>query len=85
VPYESSSLVGELLGTAGRVSLSRAGDLTLASQTLALGAGKRTLKLKPSRKLLAGARKKFSVRLQITAADAAGNRTTVSRRITVKP
>jgi hypothetical protein len=84
-PSEAASLDVSLLGTTSRAVLARAGDVTLASQSLPLKAGARTIKLKPKRKLLAGAKRRFTARLQVVATDAAGNRTPVTRRVVVTP
>jgi hypothetical protein len=83
-PSEPSTLTVELLGTTGRATLAAAGDLTLASKALPLAGGKRTVKLKPSRKLVARAHKRFTARLRVTATDASGNRTVVTRRVVVR-
>lgn len=83
-PSEPSTLQAELLGTTTRATLARAGDLTLASRTLPRAAGRRTIRLKPSAKLIAHARRRFTVRLRITATDAAGNRTVLTRTIAVR-
>ena len=84
-PSEPSSLVIDLLGTTRRAVLARPGDVTLASRTLRLAAGKRTTRLRPKRTLVAGARRGFTARLRISATDAAGNQTVVTRRIAVRP
>jgi hypothetical protein len=83
-PNEPSSLVVELLGKSDRATLSRAGDLTLASRALPLAAGRRTVRLRPPPKLVAQAHPRFTARLHVTATDAAGNHTTVTRRIVVR-
>jgi hypothetical protein len=62
-----------------------AGKVVLASASLPLAAGARTATLKPSPRLVGKRRKAFSVRLQVTATDAAGNRTVQTQTITVKP
>jgi hypothetical protein len=82
-PGEAASLDVSLLGATSRAVLARAGDVTLASQSLPLKAGTRTVKLKPKRKLLVGAKRRFTARLQVVATDAAGNRTLVTRRVVV--
>jgi Calx-beta domain len=83
-PNEPSSLVVELLGTTDRAALARARDVTIASRTLPLAAGKRTVRLRPTRKLVLHAHRRFTARLRVTATDAAGNRTIVTRRIAVR-
>jgi len=83
-PSEASALEVELLGATGRATLARAGDVTLASRTLPRAAGTRTVRLKPSAKLVAHAKRRFTARLRVTATDAAGNRTVVTRFIAVR-
>jgi hypothetical protein len=83
-PNEPSSLEVELLGTTDRAALARARDVTIASRTLPLAAGKRTVRLRPARKLVLHAHRRFTARLRVTATDAAGNRTIVTRRIVVR-
>jgi hypothetical protein len=84
-PSEPSSLVAELLGTTDRAVLARAGNVEIApSRTLRLAGGKRSVVLRPTRKLVQHARRRFTARLRVTATDAAGNRTTVTRRIAVR-
>lgn len=83
-PNEPSSLLVELLGTTGRAVLARAGTLELASRTLPLAAGTRTVVLRPTRRLVANARRTFTARLRVTATDAAGNRSVVTRPIVVR-
>ena len=73
----------QLLGSARRVSLARAYDLTLAKAALPVGTGARAVKLKPKRRTIGRARR-FSVRLIVTATDASGNRSTVTRTLKVK-
>jgi len=80
---EAAKFQVELLGSARRVSLARAYDLTLARATLPFGSGSRAVKLKPNRRLVAGARR-FSVRVIVTATDAAGNRSSVVRTLKVR-
>ena len=53
-------------------NLRAAFNLTLASRTLALGAGVRSVRLKPSRKLVGKPRKAFKLRVRLVASDAAG-------------
>jgi hypothetical protein len=60
-------------------------NLTLAAKSLGLGAGQRTIKLKPGRKLLGSPHKPFKVRVRVTATDAAGDAATTTRTISVKP
>jgi hypothetical protein len=80
-PSESSSLAVDLLASARKASIAKAYNLVLATKSYGR-AGKRKIKLKPSRKLVGKARK-FTVRLRIVATDAAGNRRTVTKTIKV--
>jgi hypothetical protein len=80
---EPASFQVQLLGSARRVSLARAYDLTLAKAALPVGGGIRSVKLKPARKLVGRARR-FSVRVVVTAVDAAGNRSVATRTLRVK-
>ena len=79
---EACKLDFELVGTAKKVTLARASDVTLGSQSFGLGTAKRSFKVKPSKKLV-GKAKKLKVQLRVTATDAAGNRATktVSLRV----
>ena len=78
---EPSRLAFQLLGAPRSAVLARSFNLVLATRSLRLGTGTRSVRLRPARALL-GKRRRFSVRLVITATDAAGNRTT--RRITIR-
>jgi uncharacterized repeat protein (TIGR01451 family) len=82
-PTEASTFTVDLLGSTSKVVLSRAFNLNLAHGTLGLGAGARNVKLKPKKSLVGKARK-FTVRVQVVAADAAGNRTTKTVSVKVK-
>jgi hypothetical protein len=84
-PNEPSRLDFELLAKPRGASLSATGDLVLAARSLALGAGRRSARLKPRRRLVGKPRRAFRVRLRVTATDAAGNRTVSNRTITVRP
>jgi CSLREA domain-containing protein len=79
---EPAALSVALKGFARRVTLAKTFNLTLASKSLRLGTGARSLKLKPSRKLLSGSRR-FTVEVVIMATDASGNARTVTRTIKV--
>jgi Calx-beta domain len=83
-PNEAASLQAELLGSARLAVISRTGDLVLSARSLRRAGGRRTVLLKPSRRLL-GTSQRFSVRLRVTATDAAGNRRVVQRTIRVVP
>jgi Calx-beta domain len=83
-PDEAAGLQVELLASARRAAIARVGDLVLVSRSLRRSGGRRTVLLKPSRRLLGTARR-FSLRLRVTATDASGNRRTVTRTIRVVP
>ena len=83
-PSEPAKLEGKLLAAARSAQLSSF-NLTLATKSLKLGSGQRTLKLKPGKKLVGHPRKKFKVQLQVTATDATGNARTVKKTVKVKP
>jgi Domain of unknown function (DUF4394)/Thrombospondin type 3 repeat len=72
-----------LLGRATSVRMSRAGDIVLAERHLSSSARTRTVRLKPRRRLVSR-RARFSVRLRVTATDAAGNSRTKTRTIRVR-
>jgi hypothetical protein len=74
-----------LIATKRGAQLAASKDVVLASTSLPLAAGARTTTLKPSPALVGKPRKAFAVRLQVTATDAAGNRTVETTTITVKP
>ena len=60
-------------------------NLALAQKTLALGAGSRSVTLKAPRRLVGSPRRSFKVQVRVVATDAAGNRSTATRTVTVKP
>jgi hypothetical protein len=64
-----------------KFALDRSGSV-VASKSLGLAAGKRSVTLKPGARQLA-ARRSFTLRLRVVATDAAGNSATVTRTITV--
>ena len=80
---EAASLDVTLLGRARSVRVARSGDVVLAERHLARSARTRRVTLKPKRRLLAR-RARFSVRLRVTATDAAGNRRSRTRTIRVR-
>ncbi|HEX6584122.1 MAG TPA: DUF4394 domain-containing protein [Thermoleophilaceae bacterium] len=80
---EAASLDVALLGRARSVRVARAGDVVLAERHLRRSARTRTVSLKPKRRLLA-TRARFSVRLRVTATDAAGNSRTRTKTIRVR-
>jgi hypothetical protein len=60
------------------------GRKLLASNNLGLSTGTHTVKLKPRRRSLARAPKRFSVKLRVVAIDQSGNRKVESERIAIK-
>jgi hypothetical protein len=78
---EACKVVAELSGSVKSVRVSKAYSLLLARKALASGTGQRSLTLKPNKKFI-GRAKKFSVRLKLTATDAAGNVTV--KTVTIK-
>ena len=84
-PNEAAALEVALLGTPKKGALASKFELKLFSRSLPLAAGTRKVKVKPAANLVGALRKKITVQLQVVATDAAGNRSTVTRKITVRP
>lgn len=82
-PNEPVALEFELLATARAATLAQTFNLILARRALPLAATKRSVRLKPNRRLV-GSRKRFVARLRVTATDAAGNRTVVTKKLRVR-
>ena len=80
---EAAKLDVVLLGRARSARIARAGDVVLAERHLGRSARTRSVKLKPKR-ALASRSARFSVRLRVTASDAAGNRFSKTRTIRVR-
>ena len=80
---EPASYEVSLLGSAKSVEIARKGEIVLASKTTERTAGDRELTLKPKRKLLKQAPRKFKVELRVEATDASGNTATVRKSIKV--
>jgi hypothetical protein len=80
---EAAALDVALLARARSARIARSGDLVLVERRFAISARPRALRLKPRRSLAAG-RSRFSVRLRVTATDAAGNRRSRTKRIRVR-
>jgi Ca2+-binding RTX toxin-like protein len=80
---EPASFVAELQGTARRATLARVFNLTLVTRPLSRSAAVRSVRLKPKRALL-GKRRKLTLRVRITARDAAGNQRVANRTIRVR-
>jgi hypothetical protein len=81
-PSKPASLQIVLLGTVNQATIASAFDLTLAHKTLGASGAKRTITLRPSRKLV-GKPVGVKVELVIVAYDAAGSRSTTTRVITI--
>ena len=81
---EPSALVFELVGSARGVRLARVGDIVLGERKASLGTGRRTARLKISRRFRRLVRRRAALRIRVTATDAAGNRTTGVRRLRVR-
>jgi hypothetical protein len=79
---EPAAIDARLTAKARNVELARRASATvlLAEKSLGLGSGDRQLKLKPARAALRGA-DRVRAQLRIVAADASGNRTTVTRTV----
>lgn len=77
-------LVVRVRSVSGRVKTSRAGDLVLAERSAKLGGATRSLRLKPSRKLVRRLGKSFKARLVLEARDQFGNRRVVKKTVRVK-
>jgi Ca2+-binding RTX toxin-like protein len=80
---EPASFVAALQGSAKRATVARVYNLTLATRSLKLGTGARLVQLKPRRALM-GKRRRLTLRLRVTAKDAAGNVKVATRTIRVR-
>ncbi len=80
---EATSLRGAVQASARRASAARY-ELALGSKTLPLGAGPRTLKLKPSARLLGSPRGTVTLRVHVEGRDGSGNLTAVNRTVKVR-
>jgi hypothetical protein len=80
---EAASLDVTLLRSLKSAGAAKAGDLVLAEKHLKRSRKTRSVKLKPKRSLFGRAVLPTTVRLRVTATDAAGNRRTVTRKIKV--
>jgi hypothetical protein len=81
---ETANLEVTLEGTPKSAVLSAAYGLTLASKSVKNVKGTKSVTLKPSKKLVGKPRRAFKVRIKVVATDAAGNRSTATRTLTVK-
>ena len=80
---EPATLDARLSAKARTVDFDRAGGkVILAEKSLGLGSGQRQLKLKAKRNVLKGA-SSLKAEVRIVATDASGNRTKVTKKITV--
>jgi hypothetical protein len=84
-PGERASLQFDLIARQRGTRIAATKDVVLASTVLPLAAGGRTVTLKPSKRLVGKPRKAFTVRVRVTATDAAGNRTVQTQSFAVKP
>jgi hypothetical protein len=82
-PDERSSFVFELVGTLRGARIARAGDVLLAKRSLGSSAARRTVRLRPARRLRSLFAKRIRVELRVTAVDEAGNTRTTRRRISI--
>jgi hypothetical protein len=84
---EPTAFTDELYGSVRTASLSglaaKAFNLRLAQAAFPLSAATRSVKLKPSRKLI-GKRKRFTLQVNLTGTDGSGNRTTKTKTINVR-
>jgi hypothetical protein len=87
MPNEPVSLQMTLLATVNRATIASAFDLMLARRALGASGARRTITLRPSRKLVGklglGKLGRVKVELVIVASDAAGSRSTTTRTITI--
>ena len=77
----TASLSGSLKG---RATLAKAGALVLAEARSGSKTGARTLKLKPSKKLMRALGRRAKLTITVVATDTAGNRTTKSIKVGVR-
>lgn len=79
---EASTVVFAVFASAKNAKIAKAYNLALATKTATGVTGKRTVTLKPKKSLI-GKAKKFTLRVQVTATDAFGNRTVKTKTIKV--
>jgi hypothetical protein len=84
-PGEPAALEFELIAKRKGAARAATRDVVLAAVTLPLAGGARTVTLKPRRRLVGRPRKAYTVRLRVTATDAAANRKVVTKAFAVKP
>jgi hypothetical protein len=83
-PEKSASFVLELVGRLRGARSARAGDVVLAERSLRSSTVRRTVRLKPARRLRGLVARRMRLTLRITALDAAGNRRIVRRPISIR-
>ena len=83
-PGEPASIDAFLEATARRVTIAKAFNLTLASRSFSRSGSRRTITLKPDRKLIGRRARKMKARVRVVLTDGAGNRTTRNLTIAVK-
>jgi hypothetical protein len=84
LPSEAATLDVALRGTPRRGAFSSSFELSLFTKRYARSAFTRSVKVRPSKRLVGRIRRAAKLRLGFDAVDAAGNRTTVTRTISVK-
>jgi hypothetical protein len=83
-PNMASTLRFDLLASATAAHIARSYNLVLATATASSTASKRSVKLKPNRRLI-GSDRRFVLTLRVTATSASGVSAVSSRKIRVKP
>jgi uncharacterized protein DUF4394/thrombospondin type 3 repeat protein len=83
-PNQPASFFVELLGSAKRIRLADVGDVVLGEKRLARAAGRRTTRLTIPRSQRSRLRHKARLRLRVTATDALGRKTVITRRLTIR-
>jgi thrombospondin type 3 repeat protein len=82
---ESTRLLFEVIGRADGARITATYNLFLTSRSLGFGGtGRRTVRLRPSRRLIARALR-FRAVVRVTATDRAGNRTVKTKTVRVRP
>lgn len=83
-PNEPVRFDVQLLASLRRIRAATAGDLVLAQTSITLAGGARTFAVRVPKRLRGAVGRRATLRLRVTAIDAAGNRTTRTRRIKVR-
>ena len=78
---EPTSFAFQIVGAAKSAKLAKAGDLVVATKSLASGSGKRTVTIKIAAKWRKAIKKKSKLTLQTVGTDASGNRTNTSSKL----